>query len=109
MSSIIATNPLPLPSDRSDSFTERNAVSKRYEQTTDFVIPAGAFYVKIENAGEVGTGTLSVATVNGEELDVRATPIVFNKQENQASKEVILSPDYEIKTNGAMIFATVHR
>lgn len=92
-----------------DVYTQRNIEVQRIEQTGNFTIPAGARLVKIENAGEIGGGLLAVATVNGQNFDVNANPIEFETSTDESAKEVLLSPEYVIRTNGAMIFATVHR
>ena len=84
-------------------FTAEAAATTSGERDTDFVIPAGQFYVKIKNVSPKGGGAMVNATRNGDDLAPGQT-WEFNKQTDNVNAKDITSPELTIVTNGAMIW-----
>lgn len=73
------------------------------ETTTDVVIPAAKYKVKLKNVGPSGGGALVTATVNGEPL-FPGREVQFDFVTDWVTKRVLYTPQISIVTNGATIW-----
>jgi len=80
------------------SNTEANLKVRRFTSTSDFAIPAGAYFVEVYNSGFSD----QEVTINGDKvnLDTRA---VFEKKYNEVTGQMDLVPELVIVCNGQEI------
>lgn len=88
------------------NYTDGTLTVEHGETTLDFNIAAGAFSVRIRNAGFAGGGTDDVATVNGVDL-FPGNELVFDHVVDETNNELLLLPAFAVVTNGATIWYQV--
>lgn len=87
--------------------TESNGTVEVEADTSDYSIAAGKLRVRVTNRGPENGGSLSIATVNGNDLPVGET-VEFVAIHNTATNQFITTPAIAIVTNGAYVTAAVY-